>query len=172
MSGVCPFAALNRAETMAETDHHLTATTTATCPPGFGRKGTATCPVGFGGRAKTTCAASFSGLPRMPLAVVAEHQGSDVRLASVKGVIFDVSNDAAFGNDGRLAQMPGHDISRIIALCGMKGDDGGFVARDADFDAGLQGLRYEDHQRLEAYFVEMVQCGRAVAVLTDEDYAR
>lgn len=171
MSGVCPFAALKRAETMAETDLHLTATT-ATCPAGFGRKATATCPVGFGGRAKTACPVSFSGLPRMPLAVMAEHQGSGVRLASVKGVIFDVSSDAAFGNDGRLAQMPGHDISRVIALCGMKEEDGGVADRDTNFDAGLEGLKYEDHQRLESYFVEMVQGRRAVAVLTEEDYAR
>lgn len=108
----------------------------------------------------------------MPLAVMAEHQGSGVRLASVKGVVFDVSNDEAFGDDGRMAQMAGHDISRIIALCGMKVGDGGVDDRDADFDAGLEGLRYEEHQRLESYFVAMVQGRRAVAVLTDEDYER
>lgn len=173
MSGGCPFAALKRAEAVPETDHNLT----ATCPAGFGRQQGTTpgvCPVGFGGGANTISTASFSRLPRMPLGVLAGHQGKGVRLVSIKGVVFDVSNDAAFGLDERLAQMAGHDISRVIAVCGQTSaeDAGGDIEGDADVDAGLEGLRYEEHQRLESYFVEMVQGRRAVAVLADDDYER
>lgn len=93
----------------------------------------------------------------MPLAVLAGH----ATLVAVKGVIFDVSLDEG------LARWAGHDVSRLVAVSGGAGESGG-----VGFDAGLEGLRYEEHQRLEARFLEMVRAVRAVAVLTDQDYAR
>lgn len=159
----------------------------------------ATCPLGFGGdgsRNKTPTAASLSsrGLPRMPLAVLAAHHdphptrepASVVRLVSVKGVVFDVSDDEAFRSGGALARLPGHDVSRFVAVAvscraepgevAGRGDDGDgddeVQDHCFDLDRGLEGLRYEEHRRLESYYVEMAQGRRAVAVLADEDYER
>lgn len=93
----------------------------------------------------------------MPLAVLEGHAA----LVSVKGVIFGVSSNEA------LARWAGHDVSRLVAVSAGDGDIAG-----VGVDAGLEGLRYEEHQRLEACFLEMARAGRAVAVLTDEDYTR
>lgn len=126
-----------------------------------------TCPLGFGeGASKRLTAASFasSGLPRMPLAVLSGHP----TLVSIKGVVFDVSDDrdyqAAAG--GALAAWAGHDASRLLAVSTA---GGGVVGGPNE---GLGGLRYEEHQRLEACFLEVARVRRAVAVLTDEDYIR
>lgn len=133
----------------------------------------------------------------MPLEVLAGHHRHDdgmsasagVRLVSVKGVVFDVSGDAAFASGGRLARLAGHDASRLIALSATtegsgslgsmdvgegEGEGGGGVGvrGDDELDAGLAGLRYEEHQRLETYFVDMVRGRRAVAVLADVDHVR
>lgn len=96
----------------------------------------------------------------MPLAVLAGHP----TLVSVKGVVFDVSDDEAYQEaaGGALAGCAGHDASRLLAL-----STGGFVG---GLNEGLEGLRYEDHQRLEVYFLKVARARRAVAVLIDEDY--
>ncbi|CAN0488059.1 unnamed protein product [Ectocarpus sp. 12 AP-2014] len=187
MSGsTCPFAAQWQRS-------QPSGTTAPTCPVGFGSPpphpttdssssatatttaaaaaaaATITCPLGFGGGANDTgrpTAASFAkrGLPRMPLAVLAGHP----TLVSVKGIVFDVSDDEAYNHEGALAGCAGHDASRVIAASAGgrlgNGDGGGKL------DAGLEGLRYEEHQRLEAYFVELARSRRAVAVLADEDH--
>lgn len=123
----------------------------------------------------------------MPLSVLAGHHeggaSAGVRLVSVKGVVFDVSGDVAFAEGGRLSRLPGHDASRLIALSATtegslrgegesEGEGGGGVGVGDDLDAGLAGLRYEEHQRLETYFVEMARGRRAVAVLADTDHIR
>lgn len=152
-----------------------------------------TCPLGFGGgkNNRKLSATSFSngGLPRMPLAVLAAHHSSsssgasaDVRLVAIKGVVFDVSEDDAYRAGGALARLPGHDASRLIAVSGSEGvvvvGSGGAAVNNSSIacgdllDAGLEGLRYEDHQRLETYFVEIARARRAVAVLADEDHVR
>lgn len=139
--------------------------------------GGASCPLGFGSsKCKTPSTESLyrSGLPQMPLAVLAAHLERDenVRLVSIKGVIFDVSEDVEFKSGGALAQLPGHDASRFIASSVRE------VAADHESDgllnlnAGLEGLTYQDHQRLETYYVKMLQARRAVAVLAEEDYVR
>ncbi|CAM9949281.1 unnamed protein product [Ectocarpus sp. 13 AM-2016] len=182
--GTCPFAAQWQRS-------QPTGTTAPTCPVGSGsppphpttgasssatatatattKAAAITCPLGFGGGANDTgrpTAASFAkrGLPRMPLAVLAGHS----TLVSIKGIVFDVSDDEAYNHEGALAGCAGHDASRVIAApAGGRlgnGDGGGKL------DAGLEGLRYEEHQRLEAYFVELARSRRAVAVLADEDH--
>lgn len=121
----------------------------------------------------------------MPLSVLAGHHEGEapagVRLVSVKGVVFDVSGDIAFAKGGRLSRLPGHDASRLIALsaitegslCGEGEAEGsGAVGVGDELDVGLTGLRYEEHRRLETYFVEMARGRRAVAVLADEDHVR
>lgn len=155
----------------------------ATCPLGFGSatadtpgsspaSAALTCPLGFGGGRGTNSTdkrptpASFASadLPRMPLAVLAGHP----TLVAIKGVVFDVADVEAYRTT--LAAWTGHDASRLIAASGV-----GDVVRDGDaesLDEGLSGLRYEEHQRLEAYFLEMARSRRAVAVLTDEDHTR
>ncbi|CAM9461000.1 unnamed protein product [Scytosiphon promiscuus] len=171
MSGTaCPFASQWRQRSTAEA---IVPTSSATARRGGTNTGStasalasrtpasscpvAVCPLGFGRAADSRpSAATFarSGLPRMPLTVLAGH----ATLVAVKGVIFEVSPDEA------LARLAGHDVSRLVAV---STDAGG-----GDLDAGLEGLRYEEHQRLEACFLEMARAGRAVAVLTDEDYTR
>lgn len=126
-----------------------------------------TCPLGFGeGANKRLTAASFasSGLPRMPLSVLAGHP----TLVSIKGVVFDVADDKAYqaAAGGALAACAGHDASRLLAVSTTGG------VGDGVLNQGLGGLRYEEHQRLEACFEEMARVRRAVAVLTDEDYMR
>ncbi|CAN0403990.1 unnamed protein product [Ectocarpus fasciculatus] len=183
--GTCPFAAQWRRS-------QSSGTTAPTCPLGVGSapphpttgasspaSATATataaaataitCPLGFGRGANDTgipTAASFAkrGLPRMPLAVLAGHP----TLVSVKGVVFDMSDDEAYNHEGALAGCAGHDASRVIGTSG--GGRRGHGDGDGLLDAGLEGLRYEDHQRLEAFFVELARSRRAVAVLTDEDH--
>lgn len=121
----------------------------------------------------------------MPLVALAAHcsskegalEGQAVRLVSVKGVVFDVSQDAEFQiGVGKLAALAGHDASRFIALAGGAEEGAvivkGGTGRDGLVDAGLEGLRYEEHQRLESYFVEMARARRAVAVLADPDHVR
>lgn len=128
----------------------------------------------------------------MPLSVLAGHHeggaSAGMRLVSVKGVVFDVSGDVAFAKGGKLSRLPGHDASRLIALSaitegslrgegdgegeGGEGETGEVVDVGDDLDAGLEGLRYEEHQRLETYFVEMARGRRAVAVLADTDHLR
>lgn len=144
----------------------------------------------------------------MPLKVLAEHQSNEVRLVSIKGVVFDVSRDEAFrlhgtsGGSGRLARLAGHDASRFLANlrisgeCSINapvarggtelerviddGDNSGDIVTnnddtdgdDREFDVGLEGLTYEEHQRLESYFVRMAEERRAVAVLADDDHTR
>lgn len=161
-------------------DSTTSATTKASATAGSFKKrgdsGAAVCPLGFGssGSYKAPTLASFvnGDLPRMPLAILAGHADA-VRLISLKGIVFDVSEDHAFGREGALERLPGHDVSRIIAVArrevatedqGRGGDD--------DLDAGLEELKYEEHQRLESFFVEMANTRRAVAVLADEDYRR
>ncbi|CAM9196325.1 unnamed protein product [Hapterophycus canaliculatus] len=197
MSGAtCPFAGQWRQHSIAEAATSIasaTASATATregtdtgeaqssagsttpaqlCPLGFGDSSASTasspssqsaeavCPLGFGrgtdGR-PTAASVARSGLPRMPLAVLAGHP----TLVALKGVIFDVSPVE------ELARWAGHDASRLVAVSAGAGD-----VSDVGFDAGLEGLRYEEHQKLEACFLEMARAGRAVAVLTDRDYAR
>lgn len=102
----------------------------------------------------------------MPLAVLAGHPA----LVSVKGVVFDVSDDEAYNHKGALAGCAGHDASRVIGA--SAGGTRGYGDGSGGLDAGLEGLRYEEHQRLEAYFVELARSRRAVAVLTDEDLIR
>ncbi|CAM9305401.1 unnamed protein product [Laminaria digitata] len=186
------------------TSTSTTTTTTAapsSCPAGFG-VAAGTCPLGFGSGTGTgnraPSAASFAsrGLPRMPLSMLAGHHhheggasSAGVRLVSVKGVVFDVSGDVDFAQGGRLARLPGHDASRLIALSATAkesprgegegegvgeggGEGGGGLGVGGDLDAGLAGLRYEEHQRLETYFVEMARGRRAVAVLADADHVR
>ncbi|CAM9714020.1 unnamed protein product [Ectocarpus sp. 4 AP-2014] len=158
------------ASTGASSSATSTATaTTTTAAAAAAAAAAITCPLGFGGGADGTgrpTAASFakSGLPRMPLAVLAGHP----TLVSVKGIVFDVSGDETYNHEGALAGCAGHDASRVIgASAGDRlgnGDGGGKL------DAGLEGLRYEEHQRLEAYFVELARSRRAVAVLADEDH--
>lgn len=139
--------------------------------------GGASCPLGFGssrGKTPSTLSLGRSGLPRMSLAVLAAHLERDekVRLVSIKGVIFDVSEDVNFKSGGPLARLPGHDASRFIASSVRE------VSADHEsdgllnLDAGLEGLTYQDHQRLETYYVRMLQARRAVAVLAEEDYVR
>lgn len=213
--GVCPFASAIRSST-PETKEDLTQTSqqAVTCLwSGFGSsfnnttdktaadsRGAATCPLGFGSRTlNRSSSSSFDHLPRMPLVVLRGHQSSQVRLVSIKGVVFDVSDDKAFHSSGggQLSRLPGHDASRFLAkltLPAIAGDDGvsvptgaradaissesdygssdGNFHRDDDLDTGLEGLRYEDHQRLESYFERMAEGRRAVAVLTDEDHVR
>lgn len=106
----------------------------------------------------------------MPLVVLAGHPA----LVAVKGVVFDISDVEPYQT--RFAERGGgHDVSRLIAVSGPgggRGDgDGGGGCGDR-LDEGLEGLRYEDHQRLEAYFLEMARTVRAVAVLTEEDHMR
>lgn len=112
----------------------------------------------------------------MSLGVLAGHRKGgvgNVALVSVKGVVFNVSKDTAFQAGGALARAPGHDASRLIAVAGADAAHGGEGGDDGDLDAGLGGLRYEDHQRLESFFVQMLQAGHtAVAVLADEDHER
>ena len=123
----------------------------------------------------------------MPLSVLAGHHEGEasagVRLVSVKGVVFDVSGDVAFAEGGKLSRLPGHDASRLIALSAIteeslrgdgegEGEGRGAVGVGDELDAGLAGLRYEEHQRLETYFVEMARGRRAVAVLADADHVR
>lgn len=184
-AGTCPFAAQGQSA--------------PTCPLGFGSAANPdassgprppsstspalTCPLGFGGRGGTgidsstekrpTPASFATDLPRMPVAVLAAHP----TLVAVKGVVFDVSDVEAYRTS--LAAWTGHDASRAIAVSGgaSAGDNAGDSAGDGygdgeELNAGLSGLRYEEHQRLEAYFVEMARSRRAVAVLTDEDHIR
>eukprot|EP00903_Cladosiphon_okamuranus_P011948 g11222.t1 len=133
-----------------------------------------TCPLGFGagrgtdGTEKRPTPSSFAsaGLPRMPLAVLAAHP----TLVAVKGVVFDVSGVEAY-RTGLAASWAGHDASRVIAVSSGAAADVG-VGDAEGLDEGLSGLRYEEHQRLEAYFLEMVRSRTAVAVLAEEDHAR
>ncbi|CAM9649712.1 unnamed protein product [Pylaiella littoralis] len=165
MKSTCPFAAQLRPGSSAGEG-----TKPSACPFGGSASSSSspssaaaavTCPLGFGVGTRLT-AASFasSGLPRMPLAVLAGHP----TLVSVKGVVFDVSDDEAYQEaaGGALAGCAGHDASRLLAL-----STGGFVG---GLNEGLEGLRYEDHQRLEVYFLKVARARRAVAVLIDEDY--
>ena len=151
--GMCPFAV--RSATTPTT-------TTATCPLGFGG--------GSGpknGEKKPTPALFAStGMPRMPLGVLAGHP----TLVAVKGVVFDISDAEPYRT--RFAGWGGgHDVSRLVAVSGRgTGEDGG--GSGEGLDKGLEGLRYEDHQRLEAFFLEMALAVRAVAVLTEEDHLR
>ncbi|CAM9835583.1 unnamed protein product [Ectocarpus sp. 8 AP-2014] len=146
-----------------------TATATATTAAAAAAAAAITCPLGFGRGANDTgrpTAASFAkrGLPRMPLAVLAGHP----TLVSVKGIVFNVSDDEAYNHEGALAGCAGHDASRVIGA--SAGGRRGYGDGGGKLDAGLEGLRYEEHQRLEAYFVELARSRRAVAVLTDEDH--
>lgn len=176
MKNACPFAAQWRPELAGGT------TTPPTCPLGFrpdngsssspAAAAAITCPLGFGGgtnsanKRPTTASFANSGLPRMPLAVLAGHP----TLVSVKGVVFDVSGDEAYQEaaGGTLAAWAGHDASRLLAVSTGGCDDGDNVG--GGLNEGLEGLRYEEHQRLEAYFLEVARVRRAVAVLTDEDH--
>lgn len=178
-AGTCPFAAQGHSEPA------LAPAPAPTCPLGFGSaraaapatsSPTLTCPLGFGaggrgtdGTEKRPTPALFAstGLPRMPLAVLAAHP----TLVAVKGVVFDVSDVEAYRRERHAASWTGHDASRVIAV--SSGADVGVGDRDGEgLDEGLSGLRYEEHQRLEAYFLEMACSRRAVAVLTDQDHAR
>ena len=169
-TGMCPFAARGQSESAPR------------CPLGFGSAAESspsstspalTCPLGFGGgrgtnstnKRPTPTSFASTGLPRMPLAVLAAHP----TLVAVKGVVFDVSDVEAYQT--RLAAWAGHDASRVIAVSGGVGAGAGIGDGDG-LDAGLSGLRYEEHQRLEAYFLEMARSRSAVAVLTDEDHER
>jgi len=149
--GACPFAV--RSQPVSQP--------AATCPLGFGAGS------GPNGSEQRPTPATFAGmgLPRMPLAVLAGHP----TLVAVKGVVFDVSDVEPYQT--RLAGWGGgHDVSRQIAVSGR--DDGDRGISGEGLDGGLEGLRYEDHQRLEAYFLEMARTVKAVAVLTEEDHTR
>lgn len=106
----------------------------------------------------------------MPSAVLSGHTGGKVRLVSLKGVIFDVSADREFSAGGWLSQLPGHDASRFLAL--SRPGQTATSDNEGVFDAGLAGLTFEDHKRLESYFVRMIELHSAVAVLSDEDHIR
>ena len=140
--------------------------------------GHASCPLGFGSGSNFTPSAvslSRSGIPRMSLEVLAAHhkkQDMNLRLLSMKGVVFDVSEDPEFKFGGAFERLPGHDASRFVALSAQRASIGD---GDDDFhslDTGLEGLTYQDHRRLETYYLEMLRGRSVVAVLADEDLTR
>lgn len=104
----------------------------------------------------------------MPLAVLAGHP----TLVAVKGVVFDISDVEPHRTRFSAGQGGGHDVSRLVAVSGRGDDPGDGSGSGEQLDEGLEGLRYEDHQRLETFFLEMARAARAVAVLTEEDHRR
>lgn len=184
MRGVCPFA-MSRQKAASEAaqkvrqndeDNHAQGkdqsqsptSPTPLCSAGFGFSDSK-CPLGFGSYGKGLLT-SFNSLPQMPLAVLARHESSSARLVSVKGVIFDVSSDGEFSVDGKHAHLPGHDASRFFAIANSKLGD--TTDPLADLDAGLEGLTYEDHKRLESRFMRVAKEHGAVAILADKDHKR
>ncbi|CAM9606928.1 unnamed protein product [Choristocarpus tenellus] len=144
------------------------------CPLGFSTS-RGICPLGFGGDDKGALEL-ISSLPRMPLAVLAQHGGetTSARLLSIKGVVFDVSSESAFGPDGNLSHLLGHDASRFLGLGGENNssDSSSSSAEAQLLDTGLVGLNYDQHRRLEQWFMGLRDTCRAVAVLTDDDFER
>lgn len=223
MSGkaLCPFASSFQSSSSPPSENRGGELLQNRCPFGFGssatptsstagnrdNSATLTCPLGFGSgnrssRNKSLSLLAFDRLPRIPLDVLAGHSSSEVRLVSIKGVVFDVSRDEAFqsqdgatgtGTGGSLAHLAGHDASRYLATFHINDVKTREAATSATvdavdgsrqkgvncggiggsgFDVGLEGLSYEEHWRLESHFVRMVEMFRAVAVLEDDDHTR
>ncbi|CAN0260021.1 unnamed protein product, partial [Discosporangium mesarthrocarpum] len=87
-------------------------------------------------------------------------------LLSVKGVVFDVTSNEKFGMDGILGYLPGHDASRLLGLA----DEAKHTVSHTLLDTDLSEFSYDEHRRLEARFLGMLETCPAVAVLADEDY--